>query len=125
MIDATIASQYLIHIPTEEILVCKACKYGLQPQGVKKHLRTKHSAIPLSIRDTLVEYATATYKMLQVPSTIAIPTSPIIGFDCLELINGHHCLECGFLSATLPGITKHCNGHGWTKGKGNHFKKLL
>ena len=121
MMDVT---QYLIYLPTEEILICLPCKYGLQPKGIEGHLRRTHIAIPLSIRNTLVTYSKTI--ALRDPSTITQPTDIVPGFDCLELIKGLRCLKCGELSATIESIKKHCNRmHGWTEQQGYHYRILF
>lgn len=113
----TDVSQYLIYMPTKKILVCGSCQYGLQPKGVERHLRRSHKEIPLAVRNTLVTYSKT--LILEKPSMTANPTDIVLGFDCLELIEGHRCLTCGELHSTSESMKKHCNQkHEWTERQG-------
>ena len=89
-------SQYLTYLPTEQLLICRSCKYALQPNGVEKHLRDTHKAIPLKARQMLVVYSKN--LLLCGPSIVTIPTEIVPRYHCLDLVNGFKCLTCGTLT---------------------------
>src|SRR5208282_987027 len=111
-------SDYLTHLPIQQLLICKGCKYALKPKGVFNHLQRDHKAIPLNTRRELVKYAET--LTLRDGSTVITPVDIVPAFECLEVIEGYCCLVCKFLSSKPGGIEKHCRtAHEWdnTRGK--------
>jgi hypothetical protein len=111
------ANNYFEYLIVWKVLVCRGCKYGLQKNGVWRHLSEKHQAIPMATRKALVAYADT--LTLCLPSEIQI-SSIIPRFECLELFNdGHRCMKCEALCGTLDSIQSHCRDkHKWVKSKG-------
>jgi len=105
-------SDYFIHLSIQQLLICKKCKYALKSKDVLKHLQRNHKTIPLITRRDLVEYARI--LILHDESTVMTPVGIISAFECLEMIEGHCCIVCKFLSNTSTGIKRHYrNVHGW------------
>jgi hypothetical protein len=94
---------YFVHLLIQQLLICKSCKYALQPYGIIKHLQRQHKAIPLSTRKTLVEYAGT--LTLRDGSTAITPVDIVPAFECLEIIPGYRCLICNFLTVCSARIT--------------------
>ena len=110
MIDA---SEYLIYLQEQQALICRGCKYCLQPNGVEKHLQRKHSAILLEVRKELISYRES--LILRNPSEVVASVAVGPAFDGLKVIQGFHCSICQGLYGTPRSIEKHCLTHRWTK----------
>jgi len=64
-----------------------------------------------------VEYAGT--LTLRDESTVITPVDIIPAFECLEMIPGHRCIICNFLSSTIEGIEKHSQTvHEWDNTRG-------
>jgi len=111
---------YFVFLNTWKVLVCRPCQYGLQKNGVEKHLIREHQAIPLAIRKDLIVY-TETLTLLS-PSEVLTPSTfpPIQAFDCLKQFNeGRQCIQCKAVCGTLSSMEAHCRDkHEWVKSKG-------
>jgi Orsellinic acid/F9775 biosynthesis cluster protein D len=113
-------SDYFIYLEDWKVLVCRPCKYGLPKKGVERHLRNKHQAIPLTIRQALIVYARS--LLLLPPSEIQTPRQGISipAFDCLELHeDGCYCTLCDAIYGTEGSMIIHCQEHNWVKSQGN------
>ena len=66
-------SKYLLYLQEQQALICRSCKYCLQPNGIENHLQRKHSAIPLKVRKELVSYAES--LILRNPSEVVTPVT--------------------------------------------------
>jgi len=111
-------SEYLIYLPKEELIICRACKYALTPNGLELHLQRKHKTIPLPTRKILNTYSMGLDR--RGPLTVIQPKRIIAGYDCLELIKGFQCSTCREFSKTIISMEVHCNRkHGWVKSNGN------
>ena len=114
MIDA---NEYLIHLPEQQVLVCRSCKYCLQPDGVYQHLQRSHLTIPVKVRKELIEYTED--LTLRGPTKVITPTRSISAFECLKIIDGFQCSVCNTLCGTIGSVKKHCaTAHKWTEFKG-------
>ena len=52
-------------------------------------------------------------------STVITAIDIVPAFECLEIIPGHRCLICNFLSSTPGGIEVHCRiAHEWDSTRG-------
>ena len=49
-------NDYLFYLENQWLLVGKSCRYCLQPDGVERHLRIEHKAVPLVVRKEFVKY---------------------------------------------------------------------
>jgi len=114
MIDA---SRYLVYLQEQQALICRGCKYCLQPNGVERHLQRKHSVISLKVRKELVNYAES--LTLRNPSEVITPVTVIPAFDCLEVIRGFRCSACNCLYGTPRSIEEHCRTHRRTMQEGS------
>jgi hypothetical protein len=47
-------SEYLLYLQEQQALVCRSCKYCLQPNGVERYLQRNHLAISLKILSSIV-----------------------------------------------------------------------
>src|SRR6266516_6775375 len=79
-------SEYLLYLQEQQALVCRSCKYCLQPDGIEDHLHRKHLTIPLNVRRELVGYAKG--LILRKASEIITRLTIISAFDCLTLTHG-------------------------------------
>ena len=92
------SSEYLLYLREQQALICRDCKYCLQPNGVEKHLQRNHLAIPLEIRKELMSYAER--LILRNPSEVVAPVAVGPAFDGLKVIQGFHCSICQGLYGT-------------------------
>lgn len=116
------ASKYLLYLQEQQVLICRGCKYCLQPNGVEKHLGREHSAIPLKVRKELVSYAAS--LILRNPSEVVAPVAVGSAFDGLKVIQGFRCSICQSLYGTPRSIEKHCMTHKWTKPEGTSHNRI-
>ena len=116
-------SQYVLYLREQQTLVCRACEYCLQPNGIENHLRRKHSAIPLEVRKKLVSYAKG--LMLRNPSEVVTPVAVVSAFDCLKITQGFRCLTCDSLYGTAGSINEHCKVNKWPKPEGTHLHQII
>jgi hypothetical protein len=76
MIDT---SEYLLYLEEQQALVCRGCKYCLQPDGVERHLQRNHLATQLEICKELVSHAGS--LILREPWKVIVPITVIPAFD--------------------------------------------
>ena len=110
------SSEYLLYLREQQALICRGCKYYLQPNGVEKHLQRNHLAIPLKVRKELMSYAES--LILRNPSEVVAPVAVGPAFDDLKAIQGFRCSICQGLYGTPRSIEKHCITHRWMKPEG-------
>ena len=120
MIDA---SEYVLYLQEQQALVCRDCKYCLQPNGVEKHLQRSHLAIELEVRKELVSYSES--LTLRNPSEIVTPRTVVPAFDCLEITRGFRCSACNSLYGTPRSIEEHCRSHTWAKPEGMNHNRIV
>lgn len=116
-------SKYLLYMQEEQALVCRSCKYCLQPNGIEDHLQRKHLAIPLKVRKELMIYTES--LILRNPSEVIVPITVVPVFDCLKVTQGFRCSMCNSLYGILGSIKKHCEGHRWTKPEGMSCNQIV
>ena len=99
-------NDYLFYLENQRLIVCKSCRYCLQPDGVERHLRTEHEAVPLVVRKELVKYVDG----LELVSFVELvsPTDVIQAFECLKVTNGFMCLICDGLYGTEESMRVYC-----------------
>jgi Orsellinic acid/F9775 biosynthesis cluster protein D len=109
---------YIIYSEEFSALICRSCGYGLNPNGVDRHIRKWHKGIPLDIRKRIVEWCDGqTVKHL---SDIQTPTTEVDEIEGLKVVDGFMCETCNSLSGTPFSIQYHCQkSHGWTISKSN------
>jgi len=120
----TDVNKYLTHLSKQQVLVCRDCKYCLQPNDIQRHLQTKHLAISLDVRQELVRYAEE--LLLPISSEVVTSTTIVPAFECLEVTDEFCCLICDSLCGTIRSVEEHCRCvHQWTKSKGIYSSKLF
>jgi uncharacterized C2H2 Zn-finger protein len=114
----TDVSEYLVHLSAEQLIVCRMCKYALQPKGIDRHFKDHHcKVVRPSARAVLQEWADS--KAPLDAKSVSQPTTIVTGYDCLTLIEGLQCSTCGTLGETLKSLNRQCNkNHGWVKSHG-------
>ncbi|KAJ9636434.1 hypothetical protein H2199_000585 [Coniosporium tulheliwenetii] len=100
----------------ERVVVCRQCKYALQPSGdcVSKHLWEKHG-IPVQARRGLKSYIDS----LRLPDPNELATRPdgCEPHPCLALQPGAACKPCGFRSTSLELVRRHVSKEHGVTGK--------
>lgn len=119
MIDV---SEYVKYLPEQQALICRGCKYCLQPNGVEGHLGRTHTAVKLEVRKELVSYAEK--LTLRNPSEIMTPITAIPAFDDLRITRGFRCAFCDGLYGTPGNIKEHCKSHNWPKPEGTSYNRI-
>ena len=98
---------YFLYLSEYRVLICRACKYAIRSQGgIQRHFQKRHASLPLSIRKTLVEYASQ--LQLIVPENIHIPEAPLSPIDVLDVIDGCQCNDCGYACGSEGSMLVHC-----------------
>src|SRR5579859_278648 len=89
--SSAMISEYLLYDSQWSIVICKRCKYALEPgSGVEKHLGRKHTAIDLDIRKGLIAWARN--LTLVEPVFVGVPDENTLPIAGLELIK--HGFKC-------------------------------
>jgi hypothetical protein len=110
---------YFVYLWAWKVLVCRSCKYGLQKNGVKRHLLETHQAIPLIIRKALITYAQSLSLLPSAEVSIPSITESIPAFECLKLVEtGYRCTQCNALYGTEDSMIVHCRKHNWIQSQG-------
>jgi uncharacterized C2H2 Zn-finger protein len=110
---------YVVYSSELHALICRSCKYGLNPNGVDRHLRKWHKAIPLELRKRIVKWCDGLpAKPL---SDVQIPMTEVNAIEGLKVTDGSMCLSCGSLFGTRLSMMRHCQtSHEWTISKSNY-----
>lgn len=107
--------QLLQFHPTYKVLICKGCRYAIQPTGIARHLKEIHH-IYRSHRRPYLSYASR-FKLAEPQSVIqtGIGEFPV---GLLPVLDGLQCTaatSCGFLCASTKRMQKH-----WLSVHGRH-----
>jgi Orsellinic acid/F9775 biosynthesis cluster protein D len=110
---------YIIHSKELNALICRSCRYGLNPKGVNRHLRKWHKGVPLEVRKKIVEWCDGvTVNELM---DVQTPTTEVNEIEGLKVVDGFMCRICNSLYGTPDSIEQHCyTTHGWTISKRNY-----
>ncbi|KAH8799052.1 hypothetical protein F5884DRAFT_132114 [Xylogone sp. PMI_703] len=102
-------TQLLHYIPRHKVLICRECRYAIQPSAISRHLKELHR-IYRSRRQTLLEYAQG--LDLADPKDVTLPGPDERPVPLLTTIAGLACEAsgCNHLCATLKRMKKH-----WTE----------
>lgn len=99
-------SELLHYIPAHQVLICKECRYAIQPSAISRHLKDLHH-IYRSDRQELVEYA----KGLQLadPADVVLPPPHEAPVPLLPVENGLACARdgCTHLCVTSKRMKSH------------------
>jgi hypothetical protein len=99
-------SELLHYLPAQRVLICKECRYAIQPSAVSRHLKDLHH-IYRSDRQELVEYA----KGLQLADTahVVLPPPHESPVPFLPTENGLACARegCTHLCITTKRMKSH------------------
>jgi len=105
------------------VLICRPCKHAVEPEGgIRAHLQSKHVALPITVRRSLIEYAAGV--PLKAPEDVTMPDATSSPIPELELKDGCQCDECGYVCASESNMILHCKTeHRWIKVKGQRWKE--
>ena len=96
-------------------MICRFRRHAINPNDdVRRHLEEKHRSIDIRTRKPLMAYASG----LEVvgPDGIIIPDSSAAALECLELLKGQRCEECGYVCASERSLEEDCRmEHRWVK----------
>jgi len=102
-----------------KILICHQHKYGIPPDGILRHFRDFHKAIPFATRKAIGDYSkTLDLATLDQVTTPEGAVEPVPG---LTVINGFRCqyTDCSELRSTITSMKQHCwEAHKWTSATG-------
>jgi hypothetical protein len=107
MPEAALSPTDLLHyIPAHRVLVCKECRYAIQPSAISRHLKDLHK-IFRSDRSHLVEY---TKKLdLADPADVVLPPPHEAPVPLLPIESGLSCARdgCNHLCITVKRMKSH------------------
>ncbi|KAH6666064.1 hypothetical protein B0J14DRAFT_605216 [Halenospora varia] len=107
MPSATTARENLLHyLPQHKVLICKKCRYAIQPSAISRHLKDLHH-IYRSERKQLLEYAKA--LPLADPREVILPSPYEPSIDLLPTESGLACSAegCAHLCVTVKRMKSH------------------
>jgi Protein of unknown function (DUF3505). len=99
-------NDYIIYIEKYQVVLCRSCKYCLQPNGIFRHFQTEHKAVPMPIRKMLIDYTKG--LELVAPAQVSIPNIMIPEIEGLNVMKGCVCKSCFYLCGTEHSMRGHC-----------------
>lgn len=99
-------SQLLHHLPLHRVLICKECRYAIQPSAISRHLKDLHR-IYRSDRQELIEYAKELH--LADPGEVILPPPDEAPVPLLPTESGLACVAdgCAHLCVTVKRMKSH------------------
>lgn len=109
--------QLFLHLPERRVLLCKECRYAIQPSAISRHLKEIHR-IYRSDRRVLVEYAQG--LDLADPPDVVLPRPHEPPVPFLPIEGGLACgaEACGYLCVTAKRMKHH-----WKQGHDHSVSK--
>jgi hypothetical protein len=107
-------NDYVTYNTEYKVLICRQHKYGISPDGILRHFRNFHKAVPLATRKAINDYSKT--LDLAAPTTPHEPIQPVEG---LTIVKGFKCSYdgCSELRGTEMSIKQHCwETHEWKAG---------
>lgn len=113
-------NNYVTYNSEYKVLICRQHKYCISPDGILRHFRNFHKAVPLATRKAIGDYS----KTLDLAALtdIATPHAPVQPVEGLTIVNGFKCSYegCSVLRGTEMSIKQHCKEiHEWRTGTGD------
>lgn len=110
-------SYLFYHLPDYRVLLCKECRYAIQPSAVSRHLKDIHH-IYRSDRQALVDYATS--LQLSDPRDVVLPPVNSAPIPFLPTQDGLACIAegCVHLCITMKRMKSH-----WAKAHNDIYSK--
>ncbi|RDH30829.1 hypothetical protein BDQ94DRAFT_180859 [Aspergillus welwitschiae] len=101
-------TELLHYIPQHRVLICKKCKYAIQPSAIPRHLKEMHK-IYRSHRQRYIDYTDQ--LDLAKPDHVVLPEANEGPIPFLPIIDGLACgaSGCHHLCATGKRMKMHCN----------------
>lgn len=99
----------LVYLPDHGILICKPCKFAIQPKAIPSHL-LRHQVYRDKRREMLSLVASLT---LLDPAQVSIPAQNGRPFPHLTIASGYRCLvsQCGHLCVSHKRMSQHLHEH--------------
>lgn len=99
----------LVYLPDHGILICKPCKFAVQPKAIPSHL-LRHHVYRDKRREMLSLVASLT---LLDPAQVSIPAQNRRPFPHLTISNGYRCLvpQCGHMCVSHKRMSHHLHEH--------------
>jgi hypothetical protein len=98
--------QLLHYVLPYRVLICKECRYAIQPSAISRHLKELHQ-IYRSSRKEFVEYAQS--LDLADPGDVIVPGTSVAPVPFLPTTSGLACRAsgCGHLCVTIQRMKSH------------------
>ncbi|CAG8164644.1 unnamed protein product [Penicillium olsonii] len=105
-VDGLTPHELLHYLPTYRVLICRCCRYAIQPGAVARHLKEIHH-LHHPLRGAFVAYA-AQFE-LDKPADVVLPDETQFPVSLLPIKNGLACsfAHCGHLCATTKRMKHH------------------
>ncbi|CAG7920095.1 unnamed protein product [Penicillium olsonii] len=105
-VDGLTPHELLHYLPTYRVLICRCCRYAIQPGAVARHLKEIHH-LHHPLRGAFVAYA-AQFE-LDKPADVVLPDETQFPVSLLPIQNGLACsfAHCGHLCATTKRMKHH------------------
>jgi hypothetical protein len=108
-------NDYVTYNAEYKVLICRHHQSAIPPDGILRHFRDMHKAIPIATRKAIADYSkTMELATLDEVTTPNEPVEPVAG---LSVIRGFQCEYggCSELRSTVTSMKQHCREtHGWT-----------
>ena len=105
-VDGLTPHELLHYLPTYRVLICRCCRYAIQPGAVARHLKEIHH-LHHPLRGAFVAYAAQ--LELDKPADVVLPDETQFPVSLLPIQNGLACsfAHCGHLCATTKRMKHH------------------
>jgi Orsellinic acid/F9775 biosynthesis cluster protein D len=107
-------NDYVTYNAKYKVLICRYHQFAIPPDGILRHFRDMHKAIPITTRKAIADYS----KTLDLATLneVATPNEPVQPVQELTVIRGFQCRYggCSELRSTVTSMKQHCREtHGW------------
>jgi len=107
-------NDYVIYNAEYQVLICRQHGYCIPPEGITRHFRRLHGAIPVQTRQAIIDYS-KTLNLLA-PEEVATEREMQPPVSGLHSVAGFQCRYdgCMELRSTEVSIKQHCREtHEW------------
>ena len=105
----TIIEEYITYDKNHHIFICRHHGFAVPPDRIQRHFREFHKAIPIEIRNQLIQYGNS--LPLKKPEEISTPSPQTKPIADLKLIaDGYMCQfqGCFQCASALGTMQEHC-----------------
>ena len=82
-------NDYVTYNAEYKVLICRQHQFAIPPDGILRHFRDMHKAIPIASRKAIADYSKT--LELATPDEVATPSEPVEAVQGLTVVRGFQC----------------------------------